>query len=394
MANVLMKLVGGSRPSVVHGFTNQPIITAERNLYGGYVVNPADDQHIDPLEPLYVSIVGPADLDESATTSAVETGATFHVPPHVSVWVNSATDRHFYAAVFGVGEAQAKPIPVPPGSIINGKPWPPDGPTGLTWVIYAYLYQEYSDDDDLQEFVKVLNEMQQDYVDTFNAIQLPIYPNVPPLTAQPKAEPSGIMEGALADWTMHGIYGWIRPTLYAFAGKLVGPLNTYWCNFPVTINGLAHIAPQGVLIVDDDFYKRTLTWHFQKGDGKYFNIRWLKRRVMRFLIGVNGTCPHIDNTDRISILFGPNWGATIRIKMRQMTMIGGAFPNGFGCNGLIPGAPFFSGPEQIVGPVVPNSIVSTFEPYAPLPYAGRFEQAVAAGILELPFQWRWNVYIG
>ena len=23
-----------------------------------------------------------------------------------------------------------------------------------------------------------------------------------------------LIEGALADWAMHGIYGWIRPTLY------------------------------------------------------------------------------------------------------------------------------------------------------------------------------------
>ena len=295
---------------------------------------------------MFVSIVGPAELEETRTTSAVETGATFNVPPRVSVWVNARTDRHFYTAVFGVAEAlPAEDVPIG-GSFPD---WPlldKDGnalPTGLTWVMYAYLYQEYSDDDDLQEFVKVLNDMQQDYVDTFNAIQLPIYPNVPPPVAQPKAEPSGIMEGALADWTMHGIYGWIRPTLYTTRAKLIGPLNTYWPNPPIPINALEVIEPKGLVIADDDFYKRTLTWHFQKGDGKYFNIRWLKRRVKRFLIGVNGTSPHIDNTDRISVLFGPNWGVTIRIMMRTTFVMSGAFPNGFGCNGLMPGTPFFQG---------------------------------------------------
>ena len=49
---LMMKLVGGSRPSVIHGFQNRPIITAEQNLYGGYIINPADGQHVEPPEPL------------------------------------------------------------------------------------------------------------------------------------------------------------------------------------------------------------------------------------------------------------------------------------------------------------------------------------------------------
>ena len=149
-----------------------------------------------------------------------------------------------------------------------------------------------------------------------------------------------------------------------------------------------------MVIADDDLYKRSLTWHLQKGDGQYFNIRWLKRRVMRFLIGVNGTSPHIDNTDRISVSFGANYDVTIRIVMRTTYVMSGAFPNGFGCNGMMPGTPFFQGAKQLVGPVTPNSIVTTFEPYAPLAYAERLEQAVEAGILELPFQFRFNVYVG
>ena len=265
-----------------------------------------------------------------------------------------------------------KPIPVPIGGSYRN--WPPEGPTGLTWVIYAYLYQEYSDDDDLQEFVKVLNAMQQDYVDTFNAIQLPIYPNP-------------IIEGALADWAMHGIYGWIRPTVYSARAHLIGPLNTWWLNYPIPLNELEVVEPAGVMTADDDFYKRTLTWHFQKGDGKYFNTRWLKRRVMRFLVGVNGTSPHIDNTDRISIKFGPNWGVTIHIIMKDVTVESGAFPNGFGPNGLMPGAPFFSGsPRQLVGPVTPNALVSDFVAIPSLiDYVDRLEQAVIAGILETAF---------
>ena len=41
--------------------------------------------------------------------------------------------------------------------------------------------------------------------------------------------------------------------------------------------------------VTDDVFKRILTWHFYKGDGKNFSVRWLKRRIWRFLQGANGT---------------------------------------------------------------------------------------------------------
>ena len=394
------KLVGGSRPSVTHGFEHQPIIKAEQNLYGGFIVNSADNQNVEPPESLYVSIVGPATLFANATTSEIEAGATFNVPPRVALWVNSVTNGHFYTAVFGVAEAQKTPTEVPVGGSFPD--WPlldKDGnaiPTGLTHVMYAYLYQEYSDDDDLQEFVKVLNAMQQDYVDTFNRINLPIYPKLPPSGAPPHIEQPIATGGRspLADWAMHGIYGWLRPTVYTTKAKLIGPLNTYWPNYPIPLNMLEVVEPKGVTLADDDFYKRGLTWHLQKGDGKYFNVRWLKRRVMRFLTGTDGTSPHIDNTWRISISFGANWGVTIRIVMRKTFVMSGAFPNGFGCNGMAPGTPFFQGPRAQWGRVTPNSIVTTFETYPTVPYADRLEQAVAAGILELPFQFRWRLYIG
>jgi hypothetical protein len=381
-----MRLIGASRPFVIKGGENAPVIVAKKNSFGGYIVNPESAPG-----PLYISIVGPAGKTASGATSAIQPGASFSVPPGVPVWVDSATDRHFFSGVFGISEVEErKPIPVPVGGSFRN--WPPEGPTGLIGVMYAYLYQEYSDDDDLQEFVKVLNAMQQDYVDTFNAIQLPIYPKLPPVSVGHPITPAA--RSALADWAMHGIYGWIRPTVYSTSAKLIGPLNTWWLNYPIPLNELEVIEPAGRLTADDDFFKRTLTWHFQKGDGKYFNIRWLKRRVMRFLIGAQGTCPHIDNTDRISIKFGPNWGCTIHIVTKEVRVESGAFPNGFGPNGLMPGAPFFSGAPVLVGSVTPNALVSDFDQLPPVDYADRLEQAVIAGILELPFQFRFNVFVG
>jgi len=41
----------------------------------------------------------------------------------------------------------------------------------------------------------------------------------------------------------------------------------------------------------DDIFKRILTWNLYKGDGNRFSMRWLKRRIARFLFGVNGIDP-------------------------------------------------------------------------------------------------------
>ena len=61
-------------------------------------------------------------------------------------------------------------------------------------------------------------------------------------------------------------------------------------------------TPGTVYTTSDDIYQRLLTWHFYKGDGKIFSIKWLKKRVMRFLIGANGTAPLLDYTYPVSIV--------------------------------------------------------------------------------------------
>ncbi|MGA3767720.1 hypothetical protein ACPBXC_29065, partial [Escherichia coli] len=53
----------------------------------------------------------------------------------------------------------------------------------------------------------------------------------------------------------------------------------------------------------DDLFKRIMTWNFYKGDGFYFSIPWIKRRILRFLLGVNGTDILNDQRWSISIQF-------------------------------------------------------------------------------------------
>jgi hypothetical protein len=120
-----------------------------------------------------------------------------------------------------------------------------------------------------------------------------------------------------------------------------------------------------------------LTWHFLKGDGKYFNIRWLKRRVARWLLGVDGTNPNIDQTYRISVTMGRNRSVQIRIVMGNRIILGGAIYNRMGFNSF---HPF-------------NSLESVYVKYAPIPLAEEFATAVNCGVLELPFQFNFNVVV-
>lgn len=168
----------------------------------------------------------------------------------------------------------------------------------LQKTISSYLYTQYADDDDLQAFVDSYNQYTQAYVNTFNSLNLPIYTS-PSIT------------GPLLDWVSQGIYGYTRPALDQTSASTIGPLDTYEPNTKnVTLNYELTTSATTVA-VSDDMLKRLLTWHFYKGDGKVFNVRWLKRRIMRFLIGTNGTAPDIDQTNQISVTFGSGNAVTI-----------------------------------------------------------------------------------
>lgn len=369
-----LRLVGAKQPIIAMSGASVLVMPNTANIYGGFIVNPATalSQGLPYPEILYVSIVGPATLGESATTTALYPGGTFTIPGGVNVWANAVSTGHRFSAMFGI------PVEAtPPKAVTSVEGWPPTRPTGLTHVLYAYVYQEYSDDDDVQAFFAAINDMQTDYVDTFNAIQLPIYPNP-------------VLVGPLADWAIEGVYGYKRPTLFTQRHHPIGPLNTYTLNSLPALNMLRRQAPTDVHVANDDLYKRCATWHLQKGDGQYFGVRWLKRRVWRFLIGANGSSPHIDSTDRVSVTFGDDYDVTIRIIMGKRTITGGAMPNRFGPNGVIDNKR--RGPSGL-NPVPLNSIFSVFESYPPLQYASQFQEAVAAGILELPFQFSFNVVL-
>lgn len=346
----------GSIDKVVTG--GQSVVALFGGALGGYIINPqlAADQGLPAVEILFVDPTGPASLFATVTTVAIQPGEAYEIPAGQTTptWVNSRASGHRFTSVL-------IQLPITPTIPIIG-PFPPAGPTTLQNVIKSYLYQEYSDDDDLQAFVDSFNSVAQNYVDTFNALNLPVYTG-------------SIIFGALLDWVAEGLYGMSRPALSSGKKLSRGPLNTYALN-TWQIGRFALIEPGDIVATNDDIFKRILTWHLYKGDGKTFNIRWLKRRIMRFLIGENGSAPNIDETYQISVTFGPNGEVSIRLLDSIRTITSGALLGSF-----------------LLNTMRLNQLNTIFTSFAPLPNVAIFKEAVDSGALELPFQFSYTITI-
>jgi len=188
----------------------------------------------------------------------------------------------------------------------------------LSTTIPSYLYTQYADDEDLQAFVAAYNQATQSLITWFATVGLPYYPG---LTAP------------LLQWVVEGLYGLEATSLASPASTAIGPINTYAIN-TLAINGFTPSVQQFYTLTDDAL-KRILTWDFYKGDGKRFSVPWLKRRVMRFLIGYNGIDPQptqpgftvgAENTQAISVSFS---GQTLTVTIYQtlLSAIANVSPN-------------------------------------------------------------------
>lgn len=172
-----------------------------------------------------------------------------------------------------------------------------------TKILPSYLFQDYDDDVTLQAFVSAYNQMAQEYLDWFVNINLPIYTG---------------LSGQLLDWVGIGVYGVPRPQISAGVGSLAGPLNTYAFNSSnLDYDGTTNAST--AIIANDDIYQRVITWNFYKGDGQIFNIPWLKRRILRFLFGVNGQDVLIASTYGIGVAIS---GVNITISIVTGNLLG------------------------------------------------------------------------
>lgn len=238
---------------------------------------------------------------------------------------------------------------------------------GVQRTIRSYLYWEYSDDDAMQAFVEAQNRLAQGYLDWFNQVgsQLAVYT-------------SPVITGLLLDWIAQGIYGLRRPVLASGKNRFRGTFGTFGFGDHLVFAGGERVGSVVYYSTSDDYFKRILTWHFYKGDGKYFDVRWLKRRVMRFLLGADGTAPNIDNTYPVSVSFGPSSDVSIRIGAGTRVLKSGPLFGAFGF-----------GSRMAYG--LP---VTAFTPGQTLAAAPTFQAAMASGVLEFPFQYTVTVTIG
>jgi hypothetical protein len=242
---------------------------------------------------------------------------------------------------------------------VTTNPFPPSGPTTITAIIPSYLYQEYADDQSLQAFVQAYNQLSQNYVTWFATGQLANYT---------------VQVGPLLDWVGANLYGVPRPFLSSQSTHDIGPYNTYVIN-GFTIDGWKVQAPQNITAVTDDVYKRVITWNFYKGDGNVFSIPWLKRRVVQFLEGVDGVPISTADTHLVSVIIaGSTW--TIVLGTGFRTVKTGPF-NTFAVNSM-----------------AINADTSVFTPVTVIPNAPLLAEAVAAGILVLPFEYNFVVNVG
>ena len=145
----------------------------------------------------------------------------------------------------------------------------------LQTIFGAYLYDEYQTDENLTAWWQSRNQLTQGYLDWWNSTPLGLYT-------------SANVSGSLLDWIGQGIYGIPRPVISTSSTSFLAGLNQFALN-SIDLNGNQFHQAGTAQIANDDIYRRVLTWWLWRGDGPYMNVTWLKRRVMRFLSGANGS---------------------------------------------------------------------------------------------------------
>jgi hypothetical protein len=162
----------------------------------------------------------------------------------------------------------------------------------------AYVYGEYADDDNIQTFFA--NLLTQEYISFFYDVCLPIYTNT-------------LIVGSLLDWVINGIYGLPRPLIQVGVNEVYGPIDTYPID-TLAIDSQRVVSQASYNFMTDDVYRRLLTWHFYKGDGHQFSIKWLKRRIARFIYTTNTVGTGIDDTSMVSVVLNANNEVAVTIS--------------------------------------------------------------------------------
>ncbi|HCO1352213.1 TPA: hypothetical protein N7L46_002532 [Escherichia coli] len=220
-------------------------------------------------------------------------------------------------------------------------------------IIRSYLYTQYNDDDNIRAFVTAYNAMAKNVYDWMKNANLPIFIG-------------GYNAGDQLRWIARGIYGVKPPVLSSGRQTVIGPFNTVMFN-RAPFNSRTVINQSEQVVVSDDLFKRIMTWNFYKGDGFNFTIPWLKRRIIRFLTGVDGVDVTNDQHWSISVLFSGG-GASISIIKGFRKLTDSSLYN-----------------TQAFNSGVYNNRSSILIKSNEYEYASLFKQAFDSGLLHMPF---------
>ncbi|ECC9428554.1 hypothetical protein DPD26_21965 [Salmonella enterica subsp. diarizonae] len=228
-------------------------------------------------------------------------------------------------------------------------------------IIRSYLYTQYNDDDNIRAFVTAYNTMAKNIYDWMRSANLPIFVG-------------GYNAGDQLRWIARGIYGVKPPVLASDRHLVIGEFNTFTFN-TVPFNTRKVINQSEQVVVSDDLFKRIMTWNFYKGDGFYFTTPWLKRRIMRFLTGLNGVDVVNDQHWSISVLFSGSGASVSIIKgFRKLT------------DSSVYNAQTFNSRAY-------NQKTSVLIKSNEYEYASLFKQAFDSGLLHMPFYQQVSVTI-
>ncbi|MGP8937423.1 hypothetical protein [Enterobacter soli] len=220
-------------------------------------------------------------------------------------------------------------------------------------IIKSYLYTQYNDDDDIQAFVSAYNAMAQEIYTWMLNANLPVFVG-------------GYNVGDQLKWIARGIYGVKPPVLISGKSQTLGAYNSFGYN-QLPFNGYKVVNQSEQVVVSDDLFKRIMTWNFYKGDGYHFTIPWLKRRIMRFLTGVDGVDIVNDQHWSISVLFSDTGASVSIIKgFRKLTNSGLYNTSQFNTRAF-------------------NQKTSVLIKSNEYEYAALFKQAFDSGLLHMPF---------
>ena len=302
-------IVGNALPTeptsvITIGAINEQSAGTTFEVQGTYTLYPTllyGDDGGTPTTPIPLSSLTPYGVSTFAFQHPAETTGQHSITIVDTLTADSAT------VVYEVDQA---------GNIVV--PFPPSGPP-LAAIIPAYPYEQYRDDENINSFFDAYNALAQPYLDWFNSINLPIYTG---------------LSGTLLDWVAEGLYGIGRPTIAIVKTSGFGAFNTYTLN-SIQFNASVTTGTATVFPATDDIFKRIITWNFYKNDGKIFTVKWLKRRIMRFLAGINGT-DYDGPTYQVSVTFPAPNALNITLtngpvdlsaaQVFQVALLGGTLP--------------------------------------------------------------------